>query len=298
MRPHYVLKACPLQENKPERHDEYRLLRDVAEEAGRLAMQYFRDKRLKVWNKTPDHPVSEADLAVNELIHKRLMQARPDYGWLSEESIRDDQTRQAERVWITDPIDGTRAFMRGDTDWCIGLALIEAGQVICSVVHAPARDELFRASLGDGAYLNDRSLQVSRCTAEAGCRMIASEAMLSHPAWREPWPDMILARPKPNATLLRLCLVASGQWDATLALSRKSDWDIAPASLIVAEAGGLATTHLGEPFLFNRNEPAQRSLLASGKALHSLLTARIAEVRLPDPDQAAIKASDKRMRSR
>jgi len=99
-----------------------------------------------------------------------------------------------------------------------------------------------------------------------------------------PWPKMELAKPKPNATLLRLCWVAAGKFDAVVTLWRKSDWDLAPGALLVKEAGGAATTHLGEPYLFNRGEPAQRSLLAAGKALHSLLSARVKGVRLPDPN--------------
>lgn len=259
-------------------------LRAVAHEAGQLAIDYFERSDVRFWDKAKGHPVTEADIEVNNLIRKRLMAARPDYGWLSEETALDNQTRTAERVWVVDPIDGTRAFMRQEPYWCIGLGVLERGRARVGVVHAPILGETYHAQQGGGAFLNSETIHVSDCTDENGCRMIASESMLKHPAWKVPWPEMTLADPKPNATLLRMCWVASGRWDATLALWRKSDWDLAAGSVIVQEAGGIATTHLGEPYIFNRGEPAQRSLLAAGKALHSLISARVKGVRLPDPN--------------
>ncbi|MEM8616433.1 MAG: inositol monophosphatase family protein [Pseudomonadota bacterium] len=260
------------------------LLKQVAREAGHLALDYFERSDVRTWDKSKGHPVTEADIAVNNLIRQRLMAARPEYGWLSEETALDNDTRTARRVWVVDPIDGTRAFMRQQPYWCIGIGVLERGHVRAGVVHAPLLAETYDAQFGGGAYLNGKSIQVSDCAQEEGCRIITNESMMTHPAWKVPWPQMHLAKPKPNATLIRMCWVASGRWDAALALWRKSDWDLAPGALIVSEAGGLATTHLGEAFVYNRGEPAQRSLLAAGKALHSLLVERVKGVRLPDPN--------------
>ena len=127
-------------------------------------------------------------------------------------------------------------------------------------------------------------MQVSACESVEGCRIITNGGMLSHPAWPEPWPDMTVADPKPNATLLRFAFVAAGEQDAALALVRKSDWDVAAGALLVREAGGEASTHLGEAFVFNRPDPGQRSVLASATpALHAALKARTAKVELPNP---------------
>lgn len=260
------------------------LLARVAREAGALALDYFERADIRAWDKSKDHPVTEADLAVNALIRDRLTAARPDYGWLSEESALSDSTRTAERVWIVDPIDGTRAFMRQEPYWCIGMGVLHRGASRVGIVHAPMLGETYTARKGEGAYLNGAPIQVSECAAEQGCRIITNAGMMTHPAWKVPWPEMDLADPKPNATLIRLCWVAAGKHDAVLTLWRKSDWDLAAGALIVEEAGGVATTHLGEPYVFNRGEPAQRSLLAAGKALHSLLSARVEGVRLPDPN--------------
>ena len=260
------------------------LLSEVAREAGELALDYYERSDVRFWDKSKGHPVTEADLAVNALIRERLTDARPTYGWLSEESALSDSTRTAERVWIVDPIDGTRAFMRQQPYWCIGLGVLHRGQSRVGVVHAPMLGETYTARKDHGARLNGNPIKVSDCPAEEGCRIITNEGMMTHPAWKIPWPEMDLARPKPNATLIRLCWVAAGKFDAVLTLWRKSDWDLAAGALIVEEAGGLATTHLGESYVFNRGEPAQRSLLAAGKALHSLLSARVESVRLPDPN--------------
>ncbi|MEQ8559417.1 MAG: inositol monophosphatase family protein [Henriciella sp.] len=264
--------------------DRTELLRQVAIEAGSLALAYFEKGTTPSWEKYPGHPVTEADIESDKLIRDRLMTAYPDYGWLSEETALSRQTQLQDVVWCVDPIDGTRAFMSGQPWWCIGVAVIEYGQPVAGVVHAPVLGETYVAERGRGATLNDEPIHASSCAQEEGCRMIASESMLNHPAWRLPWPDMHLARPKPNATLLRMCWVATGQWDATLALWRKSDWDLAAGSIIVSEAGGVASTHLGEPFIFNRSEPAQRSLIAAGKHLQPLLVERVKGVRLPDPN--------------
>lgn len=270
-------------ENDLDRED-LDLLRSVAREAGQLAIDYYERSDVRFWDKSKGNPVTEADLAVNALIQDRLMAARPDYGWLSEETALDNETRTASRVWIVDPIDGTRAFMRREPYWCIGLGLLERGQPRAAVVEAPLLGETYTAVRGGGAFLNGKRIQVIDCNQEEGCRIITNQGMLTHPAWPEPWPEVDLITPKPNATLIRMCWVAAGKADVALTLWRKSDWDLAAGTLLVEEAGGVATTHLGEPYLFNRGEPAQRSLLAAGKALHSLLSARVKGVRLPDPN--------------
>ena len=115
--------------------------------------------------------------------------------------------------------------MRGDPNWCVGLAIVEAGQAVAGVLYAPALGQLYEARIGGGAYLNGNLIRVSECDSEAGCRLIAAEEMLNHKGWPEPWPVVTVPRPKPNSTLLRMAFVASGAWDATLVLSHKSDWD-------------------------------------------------------------------------
>jgi myo-inositol-1(or 4)-monophosphatase len=259
-------------------------LMDLAREAGALAVSYTVDgKTAQAWEKTGGSPVTEADLAVNRLCHATLSTARPDYGWLSEETADDKSARQKQRCWVVDPIDGTRAFMRGNPHWCVGLAIVEDGEAIASVLYAPLLDRFYTARAGQGATLNGQRLSVTTRAHAEGARLIAAEELIERQGWPIPWPEMTIARPKPNSTLLRLALVASGEWDATLILGNKADWDLAAGVVLVTEAGGLATTHRGEALNFNRAIPVQRSLLAAGKALHPLLLAQAESFHLADP---------------
>ena len=261
------------------------LMRGAAKFAGDLALDMKRRGAARHWHKTPGNPITEADLAVNRYIANALRTARPEYGWLSEETSDRLSEREKRRVWVVDPIDGTRAFIRpNDPHWCVAIALVEEGEAVASVVHAPELEQSFEAVRGGGAYMNGGRISVSAQGGMEGCRIITNAGMLTHPAWPEPWPQMQVADPKPNATLLRFAFVAAGVHDAALALVRKSDWDVAAGALLVTEAGGLATTHLGESFLFNRKDPGQRSVLASAThELHAAMMAKTAFVELPNP---------------
>jgi len=267
------------------------IMRDAARAAGALALEYLQiEGGPQAWDKGNDSPVTEADLAVNAMLAARLLTARPDYGWLSEETADDRGARQRHRVWVVDPIDGTRAYMRGnDPHWCVALALVEDGVAVASVIYAPAFDELYEARLGGGAFLNGEQIFASEKGEETGARLITNKAMIDHPAWPEKWPDVVVSTPKPNATLYRMALVASGKWDGTLALFRKFDWDLAAGAILIHEAGGVVTTHIGETLTFNRYNPAQRSLVAAGKLLHPLLVERVKHVDLPEPNAGEAK---------
>ncbi len=263
------------------------LLCQLAQEAGDLAMSFLHNGGAEFWNKSGGSPVTEADLAVNRLCASTLKSARPEYGWLSEETLDDPAARQKPRCWVVDPIDGTRAYMAGTPDWCIGLAIVEEGEAVAGVIYAPALGQFYDARRGAGARRNGAPIHVSSRAQEAGMRLIANDGVVTHPGWREPWPEVQLARPKPNATLLRMAFVAAGDWDAALVMGEKSDWDVAAGTSLVTEAGGQATTHAGERLVFNQAIAAQRSVVASGNALHPLLVRRTGYVRIPDPQARA-----------
>ncbi len=278
----------------PEHDADLALMRDAARKAGEIALD-FAANGAAAWEKSPGHPVTEADLAVNAYLEARLRDERGDYGWLSEETADDAERLRRRRVWVVDPIDGTRAYMRGGADWCVGLALVEDGAAVAGVVYAPVQDELYDAAAGAGARLNGAPIGVSERASETGARLIVAKELPAHPSWPEPWPEMIVCDPKPNATLYRMALVAAGRWDGAMALWRKSDWDVAAGAVLINEAGGAATTHLGEDLVFNRPAPAQRSLVAAGKGLHPLLIGRTRVVRLPDPNATSRKDAPKPM---
>ena len=267
-------------------------MRALAREAGELAVSYQRrGHKTRVWHKQGGSPVTEADIEVNRLCAAHLQRARPEYGWLSEETTDSLDARQKQRCWVVDPIDGTRAYMRDDPNWCVALAVIEEGRAVAGVLYAPRQDRFYEAWQEGGAFLNGQAIRVSSCVEESGCRLITNEGMIDHPAWPEPWPDVVIARPKPNSTLLRMALVATGEWDATVTLAGKSDWDLAAGTVLVEQAGGVVTTHKGERLVFNQEVPAQRSVIAAGVRLHPLLVRRTEFVGIPDPQERAASAA-------
>lgn len=254
-------------------------MKQAAREAGAVAMRFFLTDH-KQWSKAHDNtPVTEADIEVNDLLHKRLGTARPSYGWLSEETEDDSSRLTQERVWVVDPIDGTRAFAKGKPHFVISVALVEEGRPVLGVLFNPATDEFFEAKEGHGAFLNGAPIHVSGASTIEGCRMAAFAPMFKHPAWSEPWPEMeILER---NSVAYRVALVASGAADAALALNGKSDWDLAAADIILHEAGGRMTAHDGTTFYYNRHSTRHPSLLAAGPALHEAIFAKVGAIRLP-----------------
>ncbi len=247
------------------------LMVDAVRDAGRLALSFFGNGP-RQWTKGDSTPVSEADLAVNDLLRERLQGERPGYGWLSEETEDDDSRLGCDRVWVVDPIDGTRSFLKGVPHWTVSVALIENGVPVIGCVFNPAEGELFTAHRGTGARLNGKDIQVSGCNSIGGCRMMGHAFVFDRKRWRDPWPEM--ETETRNSMAYRLCLVASGDWDATFTITSKADWDVAAADLIVSEAGGRVSTHDGTALVYNQPVPKHPTVLAAGPDLHSSLMAR------------------------
>lgn len=250
------------------------LLTTAALEAGKLARRYWcRDPR--TWEK-PGHqgPVSEADLAIDRMLRQMLTAARPGYGWLSEETEDDPARLGAERVFIVDPIDGTRTFLEGDRSFAHALAVAEAGRVVAAVVFLPLRDKLYSAIRGGGAYLNGAALRTSSRSALDGASVLAPRPALDPGHWAGPVP--YLHRALRASLAYRLCLVAEGRYDAALALRDSWDWDTAAGSLILEEAGARISDRLGDPLAFNTPVPLSRGIVAGAPLLHAEILSRLA----------------------
>lgn len=247
------------------------LLRAAALAAGPLLRESFGAK-VRTWSKGAAGPVTEIDIAVNVMLREILMSARPDYGWLSEESPDDDKRLSKKRVFVLDPLDGTVAFIKKLPDFCVAVAVVEDGAPVAGVVYAPVPEELFAAAKGHGATLNGETIHVSDRSALEGCRMIGPKDLFEHPRWSPPWPAMDIV--KRNAIAYRLAQVAAGLGDATIGLGFKQEWDIAAGVLLVREAGGVITDPWGADPGFNSADPRWPGVVASGPALHPLLIAR------------------------
>jgi myo-inositol-1(or 4)-monophosphatase len=249
------------------------LAREAAIAAGELALSHFGAGR-RSWYKGPGQVVTDADLAVDALLHDRLRDARPAYGWLSEERVDDHSRTRCARVWVVDPIDGTRAFAEGVPQFAISVALVERGAPLLGVVLNPATGERFEASQGRGASLNRRRLRVSGRSELAGAALLSSRTEMK----RRHWPSMI---PEASFTTIgslayKLALIADGRFDGLVSLRASNDWDIAAAQLLVSEAGGYLTDAAGRAILLNQETPRHAGLAAAASEhLHDALLARL-----------------------
>ena len=246
------------------------LLIDVAEAAGRLARRFWR-RMPDTWEK-PDAagPVTEADLAIDRLMRARLMAARPDYAWLSEES---DAAPGLGRGFIVDPIDGTRAFIAGDRAFAHAMAVVEDGRTVAGVVFLPLLGKLYAAERGAGATLNRQPIRVRRRRNLDGSEALATRSVLAPGNWQGPAPR--LSRHVRAALSYRLCLVAEGRFDLVLSLRETWHWDSAAGGLILEAAGGRLTDAAGRPIDFAAGPPISAGLIGAGAALHARVLSRL-----------------------
>jgi myo-inositol-1(or 4)-monophosphatase len=217
--------------------------------------------------------VTEVDIAVDRMLKEFLTAVRPEYGWLSEETADNPARLEKRTIFVVDPIDGTRAFIKRKPEFCTALAVVHDGAAVAGVVYNPILEELFEAATGFGARLNGERIQVSDVGAIEDCKMLGPADLFSHPSWQTPWPAM--QRSQKNAIAYRLSLVAAGEYDATVSLGYKSEWDIAAAAVILAEAGGRLTDPWNDAYRYNKPDPRLPGVVAAGPALHELLLERV-----------------------
>ena len=257
------------------------LIEEAVRDAGVIARRFYRGS-YRQWSKEKGQPVTECDLAIDKFLAERLLTARPDYGWLSEETEDDPARLEARYVFIVDPIDGTVAFLKGRPYFTISVAIVCDARPVVGAVYNPITGECFTAAAATCVKLNGRPIHVSGQSDIEGCRMLGPRATFEHQAWTTapdiPWPPMHIETR--NSIAYRLALVGSGAFDATMSLSAKHDWDLAAGDLIVQEAGGRATTHTGAALQYNGAVPLQPSLVAAGPLLHGKLITRVEHVTL------------------
>lgn len=257
--------------------DDLELIRDAVLAAGELALSE-RERGLKIWSKSGGSPVTSADLAVDTLLRARLLDARPDYGWLSEETADTTDRLTKRRIFVVDPIDGTVAYMKDKPWWCIPVAVVEDGRPVAAVIHAPMLNETFTATFGGGATLNGRAITASDTTDLDDASVLADARLMEGPHWPEPWPPMRYE--KRNALAYRMALVAAGAFDAAIALTPKWDWDVCAGALIAGEAGAKVSDHHGRTWRFNQPDPRQTSLICAAPGLHPLILRRTGPIPL------------------
>lgn len=215
---------------RPDLGEDCALLEAAGREAADLALSFFRSDP-REWNKADATVVSEADLAVDALLRDRLTAARPDYGWISEESPPEGGDRR--RAFVVDPIDGTRGFLDGTDNWTISVAVTEHGRPLSAILVQPSRQRLFAAAAGAGAWLNDAPIHVAERSQLLGARLAGSRTF-AKVARAHGAEDVRFI----HSLALRIALVAAGEFDGAVTTKGANDWDLAAADLIVSEAGG------------------------------------------------------------
>jgi myo-inositol-1(or 4)-monophosphatase len=232
----------------------------VAHEAGQMAFSRWRTDFAR-WEKTPGSPVCEVDLDVDRMLRARLAGLLPDAGWLSEETVDSPERLDRERVWVVDPIDGTRDYIRGREGWAVSIALVENGRATIGVLDAPARGEQWSATAGQGAVRNGVALRAGNRTDLNGAR-VPTDAL--------PKVDRHLTMVhKPNSIALRMAMVAADEADLVATLRWGNEWDIAAAAVIAAEAGAAVSDALGGPLRYNKPDPRAFGVMVAAPGIHA-----------------------------
>lgn len=249
------------------------LLVEAARDAGEIALRWRREGA-RSWEKAAGAgPVSEADLEIDRMLHARLLGARPDHGWLSEETEDDPARLGRSRVLIVDPIDGTRAYLRGEDGFCIALALAVEGEIVAAAAHFPAKGETFSAAKGGGAFRDGARLRVSERAEIDGASALAGRPQMVPSSW--PGGPPPVNRSFRNSLVERHCLVAAGVYDLAFTLRAAWEWDVAAGALIAAEAGATVTTAEGGLWRYNAASPRMPGVVAGPAALHADILARL-----------------------
>ncbi len=249
----------------------------AAREAGKIIMGFF-GKTYTIEQKSKNNPVTTADIEANQKIQEILLGRYPEDGWLSEES-KDDLVRlKAARVWIIDPIDGTREFIEGIPQFAVSIGLVVEGRPVVGVVYNPAQEKFYKGAKGFGATLNDRPIRVTPREEVRGAALIVSR---SEPRKRfQPFEAMCSVQTV-GSIAFRLALIGGGEGDAMLTFRALREWDVCGGVAVVEEAGGIVIDGQGNPIMFNRADSLCRGMVAANgtlaRTLHGMLAKSLSE---------------------
>ncbi|WP_375290507.1 3'(2'),5'-bisphosphate nucleotidase CysQ [Qipengyuania sp.] len=246
-------------------------LRSIVKEAGRVAAGMWpgAGHGVRSWDKSPGNPVCDADLAVDEFLKRELSALLPSAGWLSEETADNSDRLARGLVWLVDPVDGTRDFLRGRPGWAVSVALVSGGRPLIGMLEAPGRGESWEAEAGRGALRNGMRLQASTRQQLTGARV---------PADTLPKTDADLQPvARPNSIALRIAMVASDEADLCATLRWGYEWDIGAATLIAREAGAAVGDAFGHPLTFNKRDPRAFGMLVCAPGIQRAALERLSD---------------------
>ncbi len=247
----------------------------AARDAGAIIRRYY-EGTVQAYEKRPDNPVTAADLEANACIRALVAANFPDDGWLSEETADSTERLSRRRAWVVDPLDGTKEFIQHIPEFCVCIALVEAGRPVVAVEYNPAADKLYVAVRGQGTTVNGAPGRVTSQCHVADAIVMASRSEDKRGEW-DPFKSRMRVQ-LTGSVAFKLAELSAGSGDATFTLTPKNEWDICAGTLLVEEAGGRVTGLDGKPLVFNQPSPLRPGMIASNGALHEGLLAAIAEV--------------------
>src|SRR5438067_3428821 len=232
-------------------------------EASKTVFSRFTPGEIAAEYKAGHDPVTEADRELDELLRKNLL--RYGEGWLSEESADDQSRLFKSRVWVVDPLDGTREFVEGIPEFCVSIAMVERGKPVAGGIHNPATNETFVGSIGFGLTYNDKPAQASQRRELEGALVLASRSETKRGEWIQ-FQDAPFKIQPMGSVAYKLARVSAGLADITFTLTAKNEWDVAGGAALIASAGGFVQTLQG-PLICNRKNPSIDGLIACGPFL-------------------------------
>ena len=235
---------------------------DAAKEAA-AAIQRIKREGFDVAEKQGLGPVTTADLEANRILKERLLGAFPADGWLSEETVDDAKRLKCKRVWIVDPLDGTREFVKGIPEYCVSVALVDEEKPVVGVIVNPSTGVVYSAALGEGAFADGEAIHVLE-EEQSPIEVAASRSEIGRGTWK-PFEERLTLRPAGSAAF-KLVLVAAGIVDASFTSAERNEWDIAAGVIIVHEAGGVTMDLARNPYRFNQTDPLKKGVFASSQA--------------------------------
>ncbi len=241
---------------------------NAALEAARVVFGRFTPGEIAAEYKAGHDPVTEADRELDAVLRKNLL--REDEGWLSEESADDPSRLVRERVWVVDPLDGTREFVQGIPEFCVSIAFVDKGHPVAGGICNPATDEIFLGSMDSGITYNGTPARTSERITLSGAVVLASRSESKRGEWMR-FESAPFNVQRMGSVAYKLARVAAGLADATFTLVPKHEWDVAAGAALVASAGGFVRTKSGAEFTCNRTRPKIDGLIACGPHLKNEL---------------------------
>jgi myo-inositol-1(or 4)-monophosphatase len=245
---------------------------EAAIDAARVVFARFTPGAIVTEYKIGHDPVTDADRAVDAVLRQSLL--RDGEGWLSEESVDDISRLSKSRVWVVDPLDGTREFVQGIPEFCASIGFVEDGRPVAGGICNPATNETIIGAIDAGVLYNGKPAKPSQRTSLKGSLILASRSEVKRGEWHQFQSGDYQIRPM-GSVAYKLALVSAGLADVTFTLTPKNEWDVVAGVALVESAGGFVSTLEKTSLTANRRDPLLSGLLATGPFLKDALLALV-----------------------